>query len=96
MMLVEYDDQDFKTLRQTAIYIVVAPKFHESQNSDRAILRSTYYNSKAPANKPWDNPSFLKLNDKWNLRSLEGVIVAKTYCLPPSIFDEFVKVEGWC
>ena len=94
MMLIEHDNQDFKTLRQTAIYIVVAPKFRDSPNRDKVVLRSTLYSSKVPANKPWDNPYFVKLNDRWNLRSLEGVIVAKTYCLPPSMFDEFVKVEG--
>ena len=96
MMLIEHDNQDFKTLRKTAIYIVVAPKFDDSKNCEKAILRSTYYGSEVPANKPWENPYFAKMRDKCNLRSLEGVIVAKTHCFPPSMFDEFVKAEGWC
>ena len=95
MMLVENDNQKYCEMRQNAIYIVVAPKFKDFQNCNKAIARSTFYMNQCSTEKPWDNPAFTRLNDSWNLHSLEDVIVAKTYCMPPAMFDDFAKHEGW-
>lgn len=96
MMLIEHDNRDFQTMRQAATYIVVSTKFDDSKNRDKAISRpycfSGQYNY---SNKPWNNPHIIKMYDSWNLSSLEDIIVSKTYCMPPSMFDKFVEHEGW-
>lgn len=96
MMLIEHDNRDFQTIRQSATYIIVASKFNDSRNRDKAISRSACYRSQYNyTNEPWNNPEVKKMYDKWNLSSLEDVIVKKTYCMPPYMFDEFVKDNRW-
>ena len=95
MMLIEHDNRDFQTMRQTATYIVVSTKFDESKNCDKSISRAACYGGQYNSNEPWNNPAFIKKHARLNLSALEDVIVAKTYCMAPYMFDEFVKHEGW-
>ena len=94
MMLIEHDNRNFQTMRKAATYIIVSPNFNDSENCDKAILRATYYANHEYSQEPWNDPRF-KSPDKLGLRKLEGIIVAKTYCMSPNMFDKFVKHENW-
>ena len=91
ILLHEYDNQDnqdFKTMRQSFTYIVVATKLQ--RNDKTAIARSLFFKK-----KPWLEPSYTRLFDNWDLKNLEGVVVSKAYCMSPKFFDIFVQRQKW-
>ncbi len=89
IMLFEHDNQNIKTMRQSATCILVATQLQSYMNT--STLRSICYGRK----ELWLSPKYKDVFDRWDLKNLEGFVVSKTYCMPPRLFDRFVKIKRW-
>ena len=73
--------------RERMVYVVVASEL-EMQNSKE----KTFYRMYNAYDAPWDVSGFPL---RWALKPLEGILVAKTYELSPTMFYRFVKAKKW-
>ena len=90
IMLLEKDGQDIKTMRKSVIFIVVATQLQNYEIN--SIARSIFYKN---PKEPWLESEYKNVFDKWKLKNLEGVVVSKTYCMSPNMFNKFITTYDW-
>lgn len=92
LLLIDNFDFTVQQIRENVIYIVVANKFAERNNTDYSITRVSEL-----LTKPWNYPELMhRLEIKqMGLSDLDGVVVDKIYGMSPKQFDSFVNQENW-